>query len=166
MWILVKLVIFVIKLTLLQITHILQYLITFYQNKHKYYNIWHIWRDGPVSGGPKNFPGNNMGCDHILWCREIWDREPISWWREMWALPARHKKFWAKVQSTWMDFWIKIWVLNELDPKFVLSLRKIYWDGVSWPIKLCHVANIQSWLLYIFSFIIKGWSQNHVFNLI
>ena len=97
------------------------------------------------AGGPKNFPGNNMGCDHILWCRKIWDREPISWWREMWALPARHKKFWAKVQSMWMDFWIKIRVLNELDPKLVLlSLRKIYWDGVSWPIKLCHVANIQS----------------------
>ena len=29
--------------------------ITFYQNTHKYYKFWHIWRDGPVAG-LKNFP--------------------------------------------------------------------------------------------------------------
>ena len=53
-WILIELVIFVIKLILLQTTHILQHLIYIYQNTHKYYNFWHLWWDGPTTE-PKNF---------------------------------------------------------------------------------------------------------------
>ena len=47
--------IFVMKLTLLQTTHILQYLTDIYQNIHKNYKFWHVSRDGPATG-PKNFP--------------------------------------------------------------------------------------------------------------
>ena len=63
MWIRVELVIFVIKLTLLQNyihfttpdRHFMKTHITFYQNTHKYYNFWYLRWDGPTAG-PKNFP--------------------------------------------------------------------------------------------------------------
>ena len=63
MWIRVKLMIFMIKLILLQnythlITpdkHFIKIHTTFYQNTCKYYNFWHLRRDGPTAG-PKNFP--------------------------------------------------------------------------------------------------------------